>query len=189
MKFIKQEKSKSKLRWKNLKVGSCPKCGAHLTKVGIMWNCTEQCGLKISDAVFVSIVGFEKSPGGRVYYVDGYTMGFNPSNRGGGYTISDERGNLVETKNFERSYFTNNDGEILGLVRALDICNEGDEIITDSRVAEIWVKSRKSKARPDLLPIIIEGNRLMVEKQVSIRWTSRERNLAGLYNDTHRDKY
>lgn len=115
-------------------------------------------------------------------YTDGYTKGSNPS-YGGGYTIVDESGSLIETQVIEKKGFTNNEAEICGIERAFELCKYGDAISTDSMNSLTWVFGGKSKARPDLserLHALMVG---MIEKNINLCWERRDFNLAGLYNE------
>ena len=58
------------------------------------------------------------------YYTDGFLNGRgNPCKRGGGYTIADEKGVVVEHEQITSSSLTNNEAEVTGIVRALEICH------------------------------------------------------------------
>jgi ribonuclease HI len=118
-----------------------------------------------------------------IYYTDGFTIGGNPGKVGGGYTIVDERNNLIEHVTIEKPGVTNNETELLGVLAALKLCSHGDKIITDSENTRAWIKSGKPKARPDLKPLCAEAKELAERKQVTIEWQSRAQNLAGIYNE------
>lgn len=119
-------------------------------------------------------------------HADGFVMGKNPSPVGGGYTLVDGQGKLLlrrEIRDLES--FTNNDGELRGLVHALLIAKQNDIVVTDSKTVYWWVTKGRAKARPDLNPICRMGNRAMKDKKVEVRWVRREENLAGIYNDDY----
>jgi hypothetical protein len=118
-----------------------------------------------------------------IYYVDGFTIGSNPSPDGGGFTVTDEQGEVIEQQFFKKKDFTNNEGELLGLDYACMVCNSGDTIRSDSRTALAWVKSGKCKGRPDLWSIVIRAKMLVEKKSLVLAWTPRESNRAGHVND------
>ena len=127
-------------------------------------------------------------------YSDGYCLESNPNKIGGGYTIVDENEVLIETKCFLR-HMTNNEAELLGCLRALELAENEDTIIVDSMNTIRWIlnirkllekpKSKKSKrrARKDLDNIKLEAHDLAKKKNIKIIWESRDKNLAGAYNE------
>lgn len=122
------------------------------------------------------------------YYCDGFTMGGNPSKGlggGGGYTIVDESGSLIKMRVIYREGFTNNEGEILGILDTLRLCKFKDSISTDSMIALTWINSGRSKARSDLIGILLECKNIILYKKINLLWEGREFNLAGIYNETH----
>lgn len=84
------------------------------------------------------------------YHSDCFVYGPNPSPRGGGFTITDSKGNLIYQEEILKAGFTNNEGELLGVLRALELASHGDTVVTDSQCTAAWVRSGKPKARPDL---------------------------------------
>jgi ribonuclease HI len=127
------------------------------------------------------------------FFVDGFTIGKNPSKVGGGYTITDYYGELVSRAIIQKPGFTNNDGELLGIAEAVKICPQEGIIISDSSVCIGWVlrgKTRRRKlkngggmVREDLLPKIEEAHKILEEKKLQLHWGPREHNLAGIYNE------
>src|ERR1035437_354359 len=123
------------------------------------------------------------------YYTDGFLNGKgNPCSRGGGYTIADEKGAVVEHEQISSASLTNNEAEVTGIVRALEICHNLDEISSDSKCCLFWVKNGSSRARPDLDSLLKIGNRLWHQKMVNMHWERREKNLAGFLNEFSRGK-
>jgi ribonuclease HI len=118
-----------------------------------------------------------------IYYTDGFTIEGNPSSVGGGYTIVDEGGNLIETKVIKKEGFTNNEAELLGVLEGLKLCKPGDKIITDSMNTIYWIRSGNPKKRPDLKELCAEAKRLVEQKQVTVEHQPRALNLAGIYNE------
>ena len=123
------------------------------------------------------------------YYTDGFLHGRgNPCAKGGGYTITDDKGKVVEREVVSRTYLTNNEAEVMGIIRALEICKTFDEISSDSKCCIIWIKAGFSKARPDLENFLKIGNRLWHLKQVNLRWESRWKNKAGFFNQFKKEQ-
>ena len=114
-------------------------------------------------------------------YCDGFTLGSNPSLRGGGYTICQENGELVKTETIQKLGFTNNEGEVMGIIEALRLLKEGGEVITDSYCAMRWVINGRAKPRPDLSELLLEGHKLLLGKKITL--VPREKNPAGEYNE------
>lgn len=121
------------------------------------------------------------------FFTDGFTEFKNPSPIGGGYTIVDENGTLLKVENISKAHFTNNEAELLGVYNCLkDYCNEGDVISTDSMNSIAWIRTSKlhKVARQDLLDIIIQSKKLILDKKINLMWEGREYNLAGIFNET-----
>lgn len=121
----------------------------------------------------------------KIIYSDGYTIGKNPSSQGGGYLLADENGNLIKTEEFnisnyypERKY-TNNEAELMGVLEATRLIENGGEIYTDSMNTIRWIKNCKFKARPDLKQFGMEAKINILEKNLELIFISREENLAG----------
>lgn len=125
------------------------------------------------------------------YYVDGWTMKCNPSPYGGGYTLANEIGEILEIGFKAEKKFTNNEAELMAIYNALKRARRFDEIITDSNTAMCWVfknsywrvPSTKPTARPDLENIMKECGRMVIEKMVKITFQPREYNKAGIFNE------
>lgn len=122
-----------------------------------------------------------------IYYTDGFVKGKNPSYQGGGYTITDKDGNIIFQyhyyRNGEDKRFTNNDGEVLGIIHAIAIAEEGSIIVTDSKTAMWWVRKGKSKTRPDIDYSLLYAKNLALQKKIQIKWESRDINKAGQINE------
>lgn len=118
------------------------------------------------------------------YFTDGWMMGSrNPSPYGGGFTVTDEKGNVIVREEFKKAGFTNNEAEIRGIKFALEYAEKGDTVSTDSMCCLTWVNKGRSKARPDLEELLQECKRLKITKQINVCWEGREFNLAGIYNE------
>jgi ribonuclease HI len=118
------------------------------------------------------------------YYVDGFVLDRNPSPRGGGFTVVNERNEHIITHTIMQPGFTNNDGELLAIGYAAHIAQMGDTIITDSQPAMWWVRTGMPKKRQDLRPIASRIRTWVRAKQLNVVWERRETNLAGHHNET-----
>lgn len=116
-------------------------------------------------------------------YSDGWTNGTNPSWRGGGYVVMNEKQQLlamIEVRADKRPT-TNNETELKGVLKATELASDGDVIITDSTNTYWWVMKRRCKARPDLLPIAQEAYKNIIKKNLMLKQEQRELNIAGNY--------
>lgn len=119
------------------------------------------------------------------FYTDGWMMGSkNPSPYGGGFTVTDEKGNVVIREEINQEGFTNNEAEIRGIKFALEYAVKGDTVSTDSMCCLTWVRKGRSKARPDLYELLQECNFILKEKNINLIWEGRDNNLAGIYNES-----
>ena len=124
-----------------------------------------------------------------IYHIDGFTTGSNPSTDGG-YTITDEYGNILKQK-FVKSegnekLITNNYTEFLALHDCLvGFCKDGDTIFTDSQNNISWSagKFNKKSKRRDLIPLALRVSTLIKDKSIHLEWVPREENFAGLVNE------
>jgi ribonuclease HI len=123
------------------------------------------------------------------YYIDGFTIGSNPSTDGG-YTITDEYGNILKqrfvTSGINDKTITNNYTEFLSLHDCLyEFCKNGDSIFTDSTNNISWANlrfSRKSKRR-DLIPMAQRIKKQLEELKINLSWVPRGDNWAGIVNE------
>jgi ribonuclease HI len=121
------------------------------------------------------------------YYFDGYTIGGNPSWKGGGFTVFDEE-KLIHTEEILKDGFTNNEGELAGLEWCLkNLASENVEITlsTDSMNTIYWSRSGKSKARRDLRERLMWVKNELAIKKVELIWEPRHLNKAGWYNESN----
>lgn len=121
-----------------------------------------------------------------IYHTDCFVYGGNPSYKGGGFTITDDKGNLIYQQEVLKRGFTNNEGELLGVWYATKLASHGDTIVTDSQNTIAWTKSGNPKARPDLRAIAAEAKTLVFIKSLNIVWRPRELNMAGVWNEEHK---
>lgn len=123
------------------------------------------------------------------YFTDGFNYDSNPSPKGGGFTIVDESGALVHREVINKSGFTNNEGEIRGILWALEKAENGDIISTDSLCCLTWANKGSAKPRPDLLPVLQRCKELLRSKTINLMWERREFNLAGILNEQTKGSY
>lgn len=107
----------------------------------------------------------------------------NPSPTGGGYTLLNGNGTLLERQEILKPGVTNNELELLAVLRAAELLRPGGTILTDSQVVRTWVRKGRAKSRPDLNPHIQRCNNLVRAKKLAVRFVPRAKNLAGLYNE------
>jgi ribonuclease HI len=121
-----------------------------------------------------------------VLFSDGFLLGrSNPSSIGGGYTVTDQHGKVLERKIIYSKNFTNNEAELLGLLCAIELASLYDEIVVDSNTIISWIKKGRSKARKDLNHLLSTGKELSLKKKLYIYWRPRDENKAGVYNEEH----
>lgn len=117
------------------------------------------------------------------YYTDGFMFGSNPSSVGGGFTVTDEIGNLIHREVINKGGLTNNEAETRGIHFALKIANNGDTVSTDSMCCLTWVNKGRTKVRPDLTELLTESKMLKITKDINLMWEGRDFNLAGIMNE------
>jgi ribonuclease HI len=119
-------------------------------------------------------------------YTHGFVFKQNPSHIGGGYTVVDEDGTLIEREQVLKSDFTNNEAALLAISRAVELSEDGGLVMTDSMTAKDWIKRGRSQKRSDLNPLICQCREQVLRKGVRVLYSQRSQNLAGLYNKQHR---
>lgn len=114
-------------------------------------------------------------------YCDGWCYTSNPSPKGGGFTICNQRGWVLQFGFVKKAKFTNNEAELLALKHALLLSDKDTAVSTDSMNTLNWIKAGFSNARPDLNSLISEVKALA--KGRDIIFQKREKNKAGWYNE------
>jgi ribonuclease HI len=115
-----------------------------------------------------------------IYYTDGSsTIGVKSA-----YCVTDENGKIVEmheTKlyNGKQFNYTHNEEEYRGVIAALHMCSEGDEIRTDSKLVVEQVAGRFKVKKPHLINLCETVKDLLFIKKAKLTWIGRETNLAG----------
>jgi ribonuclease HI len=134
------------------------------------------------------------------WHVDGFTLGRQPSPRGGGFTVVRGSGALVVHHTFHLTahaalrqrfgidparWFTNNEAELWAVLYATWKAGPNDTIYTDSNTAWHWVRNGWCKARNDLDKLAYAAAQLIDVKDLTVVQIPRDENLAGIYNETH----
>lgn len=117
-------------------------------------------------------------------YTDGFTIGKNPSNTGGGFVLIVEENAKIYVERIFKTNFTNNEAELCGLNKASQFASEGDWILSDSFTAIAWVHRGNCKARPDLCQMAKDAKDNCEYKNLILKHIPRELNIAGNYIDS-----
>jgi ribonuclease HI len=107
-------------------------------------------------------------------------IGTNPSKKGGGYVVTDNKGNIIDKETIYKPGFTNNEGELLGVLRATELIDSHGTVYTDSQNTIKWINRGYSKARPDLGHIMARAKKNIKIKNIKLTWVRREVNKAGI---------
>jgi ribonuclease HI len=101
------------------------------------------------------------------------------------YAIVSRAGKTVRTVKEKK---TNNEMEYHALLKALETCKKGDEILTDSQlVVGQTTKGWKIK-KEHLRPLVEKAKKLIAKKNVRILWVPRSENSAGKLLEYHNRK-
>ena len=122
------------------------------------------------------------------YYCDGFNNA-NPGNKGG-WTIAsfyNEDETLFTFFTIEKEQFTNNEAELFGVLYCCRFANNNSIIYTDSQNTIAWIiragRLLQLKSRPELTKFAKMCSDIINEKHLILKWVSRERNIAGIFND------
>ena len=77
-------------------------------------------------------------------HTDGFLFRSNPSPIGGGYTVVDDDGTLIDRKAIKKEGLTSNEAELLAINRAVELVDAGGIVITDSMTVKKWIARRLS---------------------------------------------
>ena len=116
-------------------------------------------------------------------HADGFCLLKNPSSLGGGFTVTDDLGVVLSRERIMKNNFTNNEAELLGVLKACELSEYEGIVVTDSMNTIFWTRKGKSKARPDLNEKIKRAKILIESKKLNLIWKKRDENLAGIYNE------
>lgn len=111
-----------------------------------------------------------------IYYTDGSsTIGVKSA-----YCVTDENGKVLITQwSMSPDDKTNNEEEYRGVIAALFLCSEGDEICTDSKLVVEQVAGRFKVKKLHLKNLCETAKDLLLKKKAKLTWIGRESNLAG----------
>jgi ribonuclease HI len=110
------------------------------------------------------------------YYCDGSsTIGIKSA-----YCVTSIHGTILafeETKAPNEK--TNNEEEYRAVIKALEICEKGAEIFSDSQLVVMQVIGRYKVKQNHLKPLCQRVRELLQFKNAKINWIPREQNVAG----------
>lgn len=111
-----------------------------------------------------------------IYYCDG--SGWNGEMAA--FCVCDELGQSYIQKLTDREY-TNNEAEYESLIWALENkCQDGDTIIMDSLLVVNQCLEKWKVKSSNLLPYSIKARGILNNKNVTLEWKARDKNLAGI---------
>ena len=93
------------------------------------------------------------------------------------YCIAFEDGIVI--KEIIKEEKTVNEMEYMALIKALEVCNEKDEIFTDSQLVVGQVTKNWRITKEHLFPLVMKAKKLLQEKNCSLAWVPRRENRAG----------
>lgn len=109
------------------------------------------------------------------YYTDGSsTIGVKSA-----HCVTDNAGKVVKFEESRDKIFTNNEEEYRGVIAALTLCDEGDEIYSDSMLVVNQVAGLWKIKKQHLKGLCEQAQTLLKEKKAKLIWIGREGNLAG----------
>lgn len=110
------------------------------------------------------------------FYTDGSsTIGIKSA-----HCVTDGTGKILAFKELKYpDALSNNQEEYRGVIAALKLCKEGDEILSDSLLVVNQVKGLFKVKQPHLKPLCEQAQKLLAEKKAKLSWISRDENPAG----------
>jgi len=110
------------------------------------------------------------------YYTDGSsTIGVKSA-----FIVTDEKGNVLQKTELKApDDLSNNQEEYRGVIAALEMCNAGDEICTDSLLVVNQVSGRYKIKADHLKRLCADAKSMIALKQAKLTWVPREDNKAG----------
>jgi len=93
------------------------------------------------------------------------------------YCVAFENGKVI--KEIIKEKKTSNVMEYMALIKALEVCNEKDEIFTDSQLVVNQISGKYKIKKEHLFPFVMKARKLLKEKSCSLAWISRKENFAG----------
>ena len=109
------------------------------------------------------------------YFTDGSsTIGVKSA-----YCVTDDKGHVLDMQMSIAPEHTNNEEEYRGIIAALEMCVDGDEVFTDSLLAVNQIAGKFKVKKPHLLPLWARVQQILAVKKVKVSWIPRDENLAG----------
>jgi hypothetical protein len=113
-------------------------------------------------------------------FADSCTIGPNPSKIGGCYIVNDEFCRTLSKRIINRP-MTNNEINLLAVLRATELAEPGDIISTNSQTVLWWIKKGEVGARPDLKDLAAAAHKNMKKNKLQLVYQSRRLNVAESY--------
>ena len=89
---------------------------------------------------------------------------------------------VLKEVNYPKKY-TNNEMEYAAVIYALQNCNNGTLIKTDSQLVAYQISGKYKARQPAMKRGLSKALELMKDRNIKIIWIPREQNLAGIYLD------
>lgn len=113
-----------------------------------------------------------------------YTDGSGSNGIKSAYIVTDEAGEILEHVEHKAPCCrTNNEEEYNAVIAALKMCSPGSELRTDSALVYHQVLGHWHCKQPHLQTLCKEAKKLLQEKNCTITWVPREKNVAGILMD------
>jgi ribonuclease HI len=111
-----------------------------------------------------------------IFYTDGSsTIGIKSA-----HCVTNDKGTVLAIEEITGDDVrTNNEEEYYGVITALELCSEGDAVLTDSLLVVNQVKGFYKVKKQHLKPLCDKVKELLILKSASLKWISREENIAG----------
>lgn len=93
------------------------------------------------------------------------------------WCVAFEDGRILKKSIEERR--TNNEMEYFALIKALEMCDKGDVIYSDSQLVVGQVTKGWRITKEHLFPLVMKAKKLIEEKEAKLEWIPREENYAG----------
>lgn len=114
-----------------------------------------------------------------------YCDGSGTNGRTSGYCVIAGNGSHIEYKILGADY-TNNEMEYAGMIRALEIAQGTDIVLSDSQLVVNQIAGKWKVKEPRLKPLADKARKILKGKPgVSVKWIPRIENLAGHYIEAH----
>jgi|SRR5690606_4905993 len=109
-----------------------------------------------------------------------YVDGSQKTSLGGFIVVTDGNGQLIRKKSFKAT-LTSNELEYLAIINALEFCEPGDEIYSDSQLCVKQLTGQYSVKTEHLKKYYTEAIEIIKKKKIKLIWIPRDQNKAGKY--------